>query len=77
MISPNHNGWGAPVLHPLLVITAPYTHATVLAEQLDHIPAIDLVDAIIEEQINHGGEIRILPNGTLERFGGIALKPRY
>lgn len=53
------------------------SHATVLGEQLDHIPAIDLVDAIIEEQINHGGEIRIVPNGTLERFGGIALKTRY
>jgi hypothetical protein len=37
----------------------------------------DLVDDIIEQQLKHGGEVRVLPNGSLEEFGGIALMLRY
>lgn len=52
-------------------------HAILVDDSMDHEPGIDLIDAIIEEQIGHGGEIRIVPNGALAEFGGIALKPRY
>jgi hypothetical protein len=52
-------------------------HAILVGGRSNHEPGIDLIDVIIEEQIGHGGEIRIVPNGALEEFGGIALKPRY
>lgn len=50
-------------------------HAMLFAERTDHVPGIDLVDAIIEEQVALGGEVRIVPNGTLQRFGGMVWKP--
>jgi hypothetical protein len=50
-------------------------HAMLFAERTNHIPGIDLVDAIIEEQVALGGEVRIVPNGTLRQFGGIVFKP--
>jgi hypothetical protein len=37
----------------------------------------DIVDDIIEEQIRKGGEVRILPNGLLADYKGIALLLRY
>ncbi len=37
----------------------------------------DLVDDIIEQQLKHGGQVRVLPNGMLEEYGGIALLMRY
>ncbi len=37
----------------------------------------DIVDDIIEEQIRKGGEVRILPNGLLAEYKGIALLLRY
>ncbi len=37
----------------------------------------DLVDEIIEQQLKHGGQVRVLPNGMLEEYGGIALLMRY
>ncbi len=37
----------------------------------------DLVDEIIEQQLKHGGQVRVLPNGALEEYGGIALLMRY
>ena len=37
----------------------------------------DIVDDIIEQQIAHGGDVRILPNDTLKEFKGIALVLRY
>ena len=37
----------------------------------------DLVDEIIEQQLKHGGQVRVLPNGSLEEYGGIALLMRY
>jgi len=37
----------------------------------------DIVDDIIEEQIRMGGEVRILPNGLLAEYKGIALLLRY
>lgn len=37
----------------------------------------DLVDDIIEQQLKHGGQVRVLPNGALEEYGGIALLMRY
>lgn len=46
-------------------------------EGADHGPGMDLIDAIIEEQIEHGGEVRILPNGSMKEYGGLALKMRY
>jgi hypothetical protein len=46
-------------------------------ERADHAALIDIVDAIIEEQLAHGGELRILPNGWMGAFGGIAMKLRY
>ena len=52
-------------------------HVVLMDESSDHAPGIDLVDAIIEEQIEHGGEVRILPNGSMEQYSGIALKMRY
>jgi hypothetical protein len=52
-------------------------HVVLMDERSDHTPSIDLVDAIIEEQIAHGGEVRILPNGSMGQHGGIALKLRY
>lgn len=52
-------------------------HVVLMDEGSDHAPGIDLVDAIIEEQIEHGGEVRILPNGSMDQYGGIALKMRY
>lgn len=51
-------------------------HATLFAERTNHVPGVDLVDAIIEEHVGHGGEVRIVPNGTLRQFGGMAWKPR-
>lgn len=50
-------------------------HATLFAERTNHVPGVDLVDAIIEEQVALGGEVRIVPNGTLQRFGGMVWKP--
>lgn len=52
-------------------------HALLFAERTDHVPGVDLVDAIIEEQVEHGGEVRILPNGSLHEFGGMVWKPRH
>lgn len=46
-------------------------------ERADHAAGIDLVDAIIEEHLGHGGQLRILPNGSMSTYGGIALKLRY
>ena len=37
----------------------------------------DIVDDIIEEQLRHGGDVRILPNGLLADHHGIALVMRY
>lgn len=37
----------------------------------------DIIDDIIEEQIRMGGDVRILPNGLLGEYGGIALLLRY
>ena len=37
----------------------------------------DLVDDIIEQQLKHGGQVHVLPNGALEEYGGIALLMRY
>ncbi len=37
----------------------------------------DLVDEIIEQQLKYGGEVRVLPNGALDKYGGIALLMRY
>ncbi|MEZ4760213.1 MAG: hypothetical protein R2810_10530 [Flavobacteriales bacterium] len=37
----------------------------------------DIVDDIIEEQLRHGGDVRILPNGLLADHRGIALVMRY
>ncbi|MBL0127545.1 MAG: hypothetical protein IPP83_08805 [Flavobacteriales bacterium] len=37
----------------------------------------DIVDDIIEEQLRKGGEVRILPNGLLSDYKGIALLLRY
>jgi len=37
----------------------------------------DIVDDIIEEQIRKGGDVRILPNGLLAEYKGIALLLRY
>ena len=51
-------------------------HATLFAERTNHVPGIDLVDAIIEEQVALGGEVRIVPNGTLRQFGGMVWKPK-
>ncbi len=45
--------------------------------QSDHQPGFDLVDAILEAHIAHGGAVRILPNGSLKEYDGLALKPRY
>ena len=52
-------------------------HMVLVEEGADHQPGIDLVDAIIEEHLGHGGEVRILPNGSMAKYGGIALKMRY
>ena len=62
-------------LHRAAVIEG--DRAVQVDENADHAPGIDLVDAIIEEQIAHGGEIRIVPNGSMDKYGGIALKLRY
>lgn len=51
-------------------------HATLFAERTNHVPGVDLVDAIIEEQVALGGDVRIVPNGTLQKFGGMVWKPR-
>lgn len=37
----------------------------------------DAVDDIIEEQLRKGGDVRILPNGTLGQYNGMALVLRY
>ncbi|MCB9193743.1 MAG: hypothetical protein H6597_04350 [Flavobacteriales bacterium] len=37
----------------------------------------DIVDDIIEEQLRHGGDVRILPNGMLGAWSGIVLLLRY
>ncbi|MCB0769474.1 MAG: hypothetical protein KDC00_03615 [Flavobacteriales bacterium] len=37
----------------------------------------DIVDDIIEEQLRKGGDVRILPNGLLADYKGIALLLRY
>ena len=37
----------------------------------------DAVDDIIEEQLRKGGDVRILPNGTLGSYHGMALVLRY
>lgn len=37
----------------------------------------DIIDDIIEEQLRKGGDVRILPNGLLSDYGGIALLLRY
>lgn len=37
----------------------------------------DIIDDIIEEQIRKGGDVRILPNGLLGEYDGIALLLRY
>lgn len=37
----------------------------------------DLIDDIIEEQLRKGGDVRILPNGLLGEYDGIALLLRY
>lgn len=50
---------------------------TLLADRPDAIAGEDLVDAIIEEQLRHGGSIRILPNGSMRDQDGIVLKLRY
>lgn len=52
-------------------------HVTLLGERSDHVPTRDLVDMIINEHIEHGGDVRILPNGTMEQYNGIALQLRY
>lgn len=52
-------------------------HVVLMAEGSDHLPGVDLVDAIIEEQVEHRGEVRILPDGSMAEHGGMALKMRY
>lgn len=37
----------------------------------------DIIDDIIEEQIRKGGDVRIVPNGLLADYAGIALLLRY
>ncbi|MBK6628647.1 MAG: hypothetical protein IPJ87_05125 [Flavobacteriales bacterium] len=37
----------------------------------------DLVDRIITAQLHHGGEVRMLPSGSLKDYDGIALITRY
>lgn len=39
--------------------------------------ASDLVDRIITAQLHHGGEVRMLPPGSLKGYDGIALITRY
>lgn len=48
-----------------------------MSEDADHQPGFDLVDQLIEEQLAHGGQVRLLPNGSMEHLPGIALKLRY
>lgn len=59
-------------------MAVPRQDRMVLVEEgMDHEPGIDLVDAIIEEHVERGGEVRILPNGSMAKYDGIALKLRY
>jgi hypothetical protein len=52
-------------------------HLVLMHEGSDHQPGFDLVDQLIEEQLAHGGEVCLLPNGTMDRYHGIALHLRY
>jgi hypothetical protein len=52
-------------------------HLVVMPEGSDHEPGFDLVDQLIEEQLAHGGEVRLLPNGSMDHYHGIALLLRY
>ncbi|MBS1583189.1 MAG: hypothetical protein JST66_13405 [Bacteroidetes bacterium] len=50
---------------------------TLLEDRPDAISGEDLVDAILDEQLRHGGDIRILPNGSMHGQDGLVLKLRY
>jgi hypothetical protein len=52
-------------------------HVVLMPEGSNHMPGVDLVDVIIEEQLEHDGAVRILPNGSMAAYGGIALQTRY